>query len=112
MSSFASLSSRAETDLGVQSLCRAEAQFPQALRISSLVSIKMSTLQELSSKHSIPAVTIAPIPNDTLPKELRDKQTTMGGADNEALYTMFAHSMEHRSHVRLALPPLPPSAED
>lgn len=82
----------------------AETKFPQALRISSLVSIKLATLQELSSKHSIPAITINPIPNSTLPQELRDKQTSMGGADNEALYTMFARSMEHRSNVRLRSP--------
>lgn len=81
---------------------RADAKFPQALRISSLVSIQLATLQELATKHTIPAVSVSPIPSDTLPKELREKQTALGGADNEALYTMFAQSMEHRSNVRQA----------
>jgi hypothetical protein len=77
----------------------ADVKFPQSLRISSLVAIKLTTLQELAAKHTLPAVTISAISNETLPKELRDKQTAMGGADNEALYTMFAQSMEHRSNV-------------
>lgn len=79
----------------------AEVQFPTAWRIAGLVPMQMSTLQDLANKHTLPAVQIKPIPNEQLPKELREKQSAAGGGSgNEELYGMFAKSMEHRGSVR------------
>ncbi|GAA5857198.1 hypothetical protein JCM8547_009365 [Rhodosporidiobolus lusitaniae] len=74
-------------------------KFPSSFRISQLVQIKMQALQAMAHEHTLPAITITPIPADILPKELQDKQRqTSGGHTNEQLYTMLASSIEARSN--------------
>ncbi|GAA6058685.1 hypothetical protein JCM10212_003373 [Sporobolomyces blumeae] len=75
----------------------AEVSLPQTFRISSLSQLKMSVLQELASKHALPAISLTPLSNSVLPPELVKKQEA-NGHNNEALYTMFAQSIEHRSN--------------
>jgi len=61
----------------------------------------MAALQELANKHTLPAMSLAAIPSESLPDELRKKQLAApGGHANEALYAMFAQSMEMRGNVR------------
>jgi hypothetical protein len=88
----------------------AEVKFPQSLRISGLVPIKMSALQELAIKHTLPAIELTPMSMASLPVELRERQAALsggtGGTGNEELYAMFAKSLEHRGNVRLLLFPL------
>ncbi|GAA5894404.1 hypothetical protein JCM5296_005158 [Sporobolomyces johnsonii] len=74
----------------------ADVKLPTSFKISSLTQIKMQALQELANKHTLPAISIVPITSSTLPQELRDRQGSQH--NNEALYTMFAQSMEHRSN--------------
>ncbi|GAA5967717.1 hypothetical protein JCM21900_004044 [Sporobolomyces salmonicolor] len=74
----------------------ADVKLPTSFKISSLTQIKMQALQELANKHTLPAISIVPIPSSALPQELRDRQGSQH--NNEALYTMFAQSMEHRSN--------------
>ncbi|BGP36789.1 hypothetical protein JCM10449v2_000691 [Rhodotorula kratochvilovae] len=81
----------------------ADVKFPQAWRISSLVQIKMAALQELANKHTLPAMSLGAIPSESLPDELRKKQLAApGGHANEALYGMFAQSMEMRGNCGVA----------
>ncbi|GAA5915912.1 hypothetical protein JCM8208_003660, partial [Rhodotorula glutinis] len=81
----------------------ADVKFPQSWRISSLVQIKMAALQELANKHTLPAMSLSAIPSESLPDELRKKQLAApGGHANEALYGMFAQSMEMRGHCGVA----------
>ncbi|GAA6047275.1 hypothetical protein JCM3770_001862 [Rhodotorula araucariae] len=81
----------------------ADVKFPQAWRISSLVQIKMAALQELANKHTLPAMSLGAIPSESLPDELRKKQLAApGGHANEALYGMFAQSMEMRGNCGIA----------
>lgn len=64
--------------------------------------IKLPSLQDLATKHSLPAIKLDPIPNEMLPQELREKQSTMIGMGvngNTELYTMFAQSLESRGNV-------------
>jgi len=72
----------------------------------------MAALQELANKHTLPAMSLSAIPNESLPDELRKKQLAApGGHANEALYGMFAQSMEMRGHVRRLSLTLPARVE-
>ncbi|KAK4694501.1 hypothetical protein P7C70_g8721, partial [Phenoliferia sp. Uapishka_3] len=78
-----------------------DVKFPSAFRISTLIPLNMSDLQDMAIRHTLPAVSIRALPSDSLRPELREKLSAQsGGHGNEELYTMFAQSMEHRSHVR------------
>ncbi|GAA5988585.1 hypothetical protein JCM5350_004464 [Sporobolomyces pararoseus] len=57
----------------------------------------MSVLQELAQKHSLPAISLTPMSNSSLPQELVDRLKA-NGHNNEGLYTMFAQSIESRSN--------------
>lgn len=85
----------------IASSSRAEVQLPATFRINSLSQLKMPVLQELASKHTLPAISLTPLSNSVLPPELVEKQK-QNGHNNEALYTMFAQSIEHRSNVRIS----------
>ncbi|GAA5984068.1 hypothetical protein JCM11641_005588 [Rhodosporidiobolus odoratus] len=77
----------------------ADIKLPPSFRIAWLVQIKMSALQALAQQHTLPAMTMEPIPSEGIPKELKDKQLQQsGGKSNEQLYTMFAHTLETRSN--------------
>ncbi|GAA5949601.1 hypothetical protein JCM3765_002720 [Sporobolomyces pararoseus] len=75
----------------------ADVQLPQTFRINSLSQLKMSVLQELAQKHSLPAISLTPMSNSSLPQELVDRLKA-NGHNNEGLYTMFAQSIESRSN--------------
>ncbi|GAA6001763.1 hypothetical protein JCM10207_002305 [Rhodosporidiobolus poonsookiae] len=77
----------------------ANVKFPPAFRISSLVSIDRPALQALANEHTLPAMSLTPIPSEVLPKEVREKQTAAsGGNGNEQLYGMFAQSIQARAN--------------
>ena len=99
-----SLSHPPHLELTSLNICfyRAEVQLPATFRINSLSQLKMPVLQELASKHTLPAISLTPLSNSVLPPELVEKQK-QNGHNNEALYTMFAQSIEHRSNVRSIL---------
>ncbi|GJN91681.1 hypothetical protein Rhopal_004704-T1 [Rhodotorula paludigena] len=81
----------------------ADVKLPQSWRVTSLVQIQRSQLQDLANKHTLPAVSLQPIPTQQLPEDLRKKQLAApGGHSNESLYSMFAQSMEMRSTCGVA----------
>lgn len=81
--------------------CSAGVKFQQAWRILSLVQIRMSSLQKLAQEHTLPALSLTPLASETLPRELRDRQTAVPGVEsNEGLFRMFSESMETRQNVR------------
>ncbi|GAA5864519.1 hypothetical protein JCM3774_005153 [Rhodotorula dairenensis] len=74
-------------------------KFQQAWRILSLVQIRMSSLQKLAQEHTLPALSLTPLPSEALPKELRDRQRAVPGVEsNEGLFRMFSESMETRQN--------------
>ncbi|GAA5908246.1 uncharacterized protein JCM6883_004322 [Sporobolomyces salmoneus] len=75
----------------------AEVQLPPTFRINSLSQLKMQVLQELATKNNLPAISLTPMSNSALPPELVEK-LKQNGHNNEALYTMFAQSIESRSN--------------
>ncbi|KAM0756609.1 hypothetical protein T439DRAFT_321312 [Meredithblackwellia eburnea MCA 4105] len=76
-----------------------EIKFPPTFRVSSLVPVKMTELQDLAMKHTLPALSIRPLPNESLRSDLREKLSSMSnGVGNEELYTMFAQSMDVRGN--------------
>lgn len=79
----------------------AEVKLPQIFRVSNFMQIKIAALQELANKHTLPAISMIPIPSSNMPQDLRDKQAAApGGHNNESLYRMFAESLETRQNVR------------
>lgn len=79
---------------------RSGVKFQQAWRILSLVQIRMSSLQKLAQEHTLPALSLTPLPSEALPKELRDRQRAVPGVEsNEGLFRMFSESMETRQNV-------------
>lgn len=71
---------------------------PTTFRINSLSQLKMQVLQELATKNNLPAISLTPMSNSMLPPELIERLKS-NGHNNEALYTMFAQSIESRSNV-------------
>jgi hypothetical protein len=60
----------------------------------------MSSLQKLAQEHTLPALSLTPLPSEALPKELRDRQRAVPGVEsNEGLFRMFSESMETRQNV-------------
>ncbi len=85
-------------------LNRSGVKFQQAWRILSLVQIRMSSLQKLAQEHTLPALSLTPLPSEALPKELRDRQRAVPGVEsNEGLFRMFSESMETRQNVSFVL---------
>ncbi|BGO92873.1 Esa1p-associated factor [Rhodotorula toruloides] len=77
----------------------AEVKLPQIFRVSNFMQIKIAALQELANKHTLPAISMIPIPSSNMPQDLRDKQAAApGGHNNESLYRMFAESLETRQN--------------
>ncbi|KAK4332377.1 Chromatin modification-related protein EAF3 [Rhodotorula toruloides] len=77
----------------------AEVKLPQIFRVSNFMQIKIAALQELANKHTLPAISMIPIPSSNMPQDLRDKQAAApGGHSNESLYRMFAESLETRQN--------------
>ncbi|GEM06360.1 chromatin modification-related protein EAF3 [Rhodotorula toruloides] len=77
----------------------AEVKLPQIFRVSNFIQIKIAALQELANKHTLPAISMIPIPSSSMPQDLRDKQAgAPGGHNNESLYHMFAESLETRQN--------------
>lgn len=57
----------------------------------------MDMIQAITNKYALPLVQIVPVPNDALPKEVRDRYgQTM---DNMTLYTKLSQSLEAHNGV-------------
>lgn len=67
--------------------------------MSNLVPIKTTTLQELTTKHNLPVMSVQAIANDLLPKEIRDRIAQNGLPENTSMYSKLAQTLETRGLV-------------
>ncbi|KAL8293499.1 hypothetical protein RQP46_000200 [Phenoliferia psychrophenolica] len=67
--------------------------WPNVLRVSSVLPIKMSELQEMATSRKLPAISIQSISNEVLGPEQRAKMQAQYGHGNAELFAMFTQSI-------------------